>query len=139
MYVQQHGSRLALTRPPKRVAEKHGPAIAGEETDPPSRKRYVCRTCGIPVTSLAARKQVAGSHRHTFVNPQGESFELGCFAEAPGAMGVGPPTEHFTWFPGAPWRGAVCRGCGTQLGWAFGEPIDFYGLIFTRLTLASPE
>lgn len=138
MYVQLEASRLALTNPPERTGERRPVEDAGD-MEHLHGNVYICRACRARVTSPAARIQVAGSHRHTFVNPQGEGFEIGCFSEARGVVGVGGATEHFTWFPGAPWRAAICGGCATQLGWAFGEPIGFYGLVLTRIALVSQD
>jgi hypothetical protein len=79
------------------------------------------------------RIDVCGAHEHIFVNPAGHVFRLGCFRGAPGARGWGEPTAFFSWFPGYPWRVAQCGQCHEHLGWAYGMPVDFFGLILDRL------
>ena len=92
-----------------------------------------CAACGSSITTERARIEVSGSHRHTFVNPHGFVFEIGCFGEAPGCAGLGPAEAFFSWFPGYAWRVVVCRGCGVHLGWSYGDPVDFWGLVLDRL------
>jgi hypothetical protein len=86
------------------------------------------------ITSTRERTEVGGAHEHTFANPYGIVYVIGCFARAPGCGFEGPPSAFFSWFPGYDWRMAVCRGCFAHLGWSFGEAPDFYGLILERLT-----
>ena len=76
-----------------------------------------------------------GSHRHTFANPVGVVYEIGCFNAAPGCRAVGPATDEFTWFSGYLWRVAICAKCLTHLGWHFlpAAGHGFYGLILDRL------
>jgi hypothetical protein len=93
-----------------------------------------CLACGAIVTGKDLKIQVSGSHTHTFFNPAGIVFELGCFHQAPGCQVVGGPSGEFTWFPGHLWRVALCRRCRTHLGWLFVmEENTFYGLILTKL------
>lgn len=97
-------------------------------------RRLVCRVCGHPVTSEAARMSVNGSHEHVFFNPHGIMFELGCFASAPGAGTQGPAVSEFSWFAGHTWQIAVCGACVTHLGWRFASgDASFYGLIPSAL------
>jgi hypothetical protein len=94
----------------------------------------VCRVCGFPVCHPDSAITVAGAHRHTFANPHGIVFEIGCFRNAPGCARVGPATDDFTWFAGYRWRIAICAGCHEHLGWRFeGTGDSFYGLILDRL------
>lgn len=93
-----------------------------------------CRACGGAVTARDQKIQVSGSHNHTFFNPAGIVFELGCFHQASGCLAVGVPSSEFTWFPGHIWRIALCRHCRTHLGWLFAmEGNTFYGLILNKL------
>ena len=98
----------------------------------------LCRNCRHPVTHPQERIAMAGSHRHSFANPAGLVFEIGCFRQAPGCRQAGPASPEFTWFPGYHWRIALCRGCQVQLGWRFESPVDggFSGLILARLVSA---
>jgi hypothetical protein len=95
-----------------------------------------CAVCGHRVTSPTLRIEVQGDHRHTFANPAGIAFHIGCFRAAPGCAPVGPSSSEYTWFPGYRWQIAVCQHCQTHLGWHY-EGDDgvssFYGLILCRL------
>ena len=95
----------------------------------------VCRHCGRPITRPAERIEKAGSHKHTFANPHGIVFEIGCFRSAIGCGYSGPATNEFTWFQGYSWRVAVCGSCTTHLGWFFSSTgsDSFHGLILDRL------
>ena len=104
-----------------------------DDEDAQARRALVCAACGEVIAPLDARIEVGGAHRHTFVNPHGHVFEIGCFSPAPGCASIGEPSEFFSWFPGYAWRVAICRGCGVHLGWSFGDPPDFHGLILERL------
>jgi hypothetical protein len=114
---------------------QHRPAGKGQE------KRVVtpmeaicCRACGRVVTGKDQKIQVSGSHAHTFFNPAGIVFALGCFHQAPGCLVVGGPSVVFTWFPGHIWRVALCRRCRIHLGWSFAmEANTFYALILSKL------
>jgi len=94
-----------------------------------------CRACGKAGTSRDRKIAVRGSHAHTFFNPAGIVFELGCFSTAPGCHQAGAASSEFTWFAGHVWRYALCRGCNSHLGWSF-ESGDhaFWGLILANLT-----
>ncbi|MFV0436239.1 MAG: cereblon family protein [Desulfopila sp.] len=98
-----------------------------------------CRNCGSGVTSEDERLAVAGAHRHTFFNPVGIVYELGCFASALGCSLDGELTDEFSWFSGYMWRIALCRRCLFHLGWHFQSPSHmFYGLILSRLYCDGP-
>jgi hypothetical protein len=92
-----------------------------------------CGRCKHGITAGKYAIEVSGSHAHTFRNPAGWSFRIGCFADAPGAAAAGPPTTAATWFPGYAWRMAHCGGCGTHLGWWFVGTDAFAGLVLARL------
>jgi hypothetical protein len=99
------------------------------------RRRILCAACRHPVTSGAERIDVNGRHDHYVVNQHGYDFRLGCFAHAPGAVGAGPATDEWTWFPGFTWQLAHCRGCARHIGWLYRAPSQiFHGLVLTRLT-----
>lgn len=93
----------------------------------------VCARCGRVVTTLAARVDRAGGHEHTFANPHGLVFHIGCFGAAPGCVTSGAPSTEHTWFPGHAWQVAVCRTCDEHLGWLFSGDGRFHGLILDRL------
>ena len=104
-------------------------------TSPDERVEKVlrCRSCEAEIARDDDRIEMAGAHAHTFVNPHGHVFEIGCFARAPGCVSIGPPSAFFSWFPGYEWRMAVCGNCRAHLGWCFGETPDFFGLVLPRL------
>ena len=95
----------------------------------------LCRECLFPITREEEQNEWAGSRQHTFANPAGIVFTIGCFDVAEGCAPVGPASEEFTWFPGFAWRVGICRGCLTHLGWHFDAPSGaaFWGLILDHL------
>lgn len=93
-----------------------------------------CSACTHLITTEDQRCEIAGSHRHTFFNPAGIVYELGCFTRAPGCGLVGEPSADFSWFAGHLWRIAVCARCAAHLGWRFqSADATFYGLILANL------
>ena len=97
--------------------------------------RLYCAACSRLITSQDQRMPVSGAHAHTFRNPHGLVFKIGCFATAPGCGQVGEATEEWTWFPGYSWQLAVCMSCGSHLGWRYLSRAGdaFYGLILRQL------
>jgi len=96
----------------------------------------ICRACRHAITTGDQRLEVSGSHRHTFFNPAGIVYEIGCFARAAGCSLAGETSGEFSWFPGYLWRIAICGGCGTHLGWRFQSADSaFYGLILPKLQI----
>lgn len=94
-----------------------------------------CRNCNYPVTRPSERIEVDAAHRHTFANPNGYLFEIGCFRSADGCGTTGMKSTEFAWFRGYTWQIGICRKCHIHLGWRFQSGADqFYGLILTRLT-----
>ena len=95
----------------------------------------LCRHCSQPVTHPSERIEKLGAHQHTYANPHGIVFEIGCFRLADGCGYTGPKSGEFTWFKGYDWRIAVCKSCLTHLGWLFASTGGdrFHGLILDRL------
>ena len=98
-------------------------------------EHILCRQCLKIITNPAEIIAVEGSHQHTFTNPQGVLFQIGCFRLAEGCAYLGPSTEEWSWFRGFSWRISVCRKCLTHLGWLYTSPgtESFHGLIRDRL------
>lgn len=97
-----------------------------------------CRECLSPVTRNEDRISVNGAHSHTFANPAGIVYTIGCFRTAEGCGPVGPSSGEFTWFAGHHWRVAICRKCMAHLGWYFsGLDTGFWGLILDHLIFPS--
>jgi hypothetical protein len=94
-----------------------------------------CRHCGNNIARASDRVAVQGAHLHTFANPHGLVFEIGCFREAAGCAMMGAATHEFTWFHGFRWRVAYCGRCLSHLGWKFTSDTggQFFGLIVDRL------
>jgi hypothetical protein len=122
----------ALDRSPDE-SDRERPLQRVDETERDRGRRLCCVVCGHAITTTAARTSVSGHHLHTFCNPHGLVFEIGCFSEAPGCGATGPAEHFFSWFPGYAWRMGVCRGCHAHLGWSYGDAPDFWGLIVDRL------
>ena len=115
---------------PKEIPESENEPSAGIADE------IVCRQCRHGITSRSQRTVVENAHRHTFANPEGIVFEIGCYEKAWGCSYAGPSSAEFTWFPGYRWRIAVCANCRIHLGWRFssGEGHFFHGLITDRLS-----
>lgn len=97
-----------------------------------------CRECLFPVTRDEDRISVNGAHSHTFANPAGIVYTIGCFSTADGCGAVGPSSGEFTWFSGHRWRVAICRKCMSHLGWHFTSgSAGFWGLILDHLIFPS--
>ncbi|MGD2097991.1 MAG: cereblon family protein [Desulfobacterales bacterium] len=111
-------------------AEKEAPEQAPDEEE-----YILCRQCRQAITRPAERITVQGSHQHTFANPHGIVFEIGCFKAAQGCGYAGLPSTEFTWFSGYAWRVSFCAMCLTHLGWIFiaDSGDSFYGFILDRL------
>jgi len=104
------------------------------ETDK-ERNPLLCRACGNEVTDSERSTVVNGRHEHSFVNPAGIAYRIGCFADVWGCVFHGIPTREFTWFTGFTWCFCSCASCFTQLGWYYqsGQG-EFFGLILDNLT-----
>ncbi len=102
----------------------------------------VCRQCLQRLTRPGERTTVNGSHKHTFANPSGVVFEIGCYRMASGIALIGPPSYEFPWFAGHSWQIAICSTCQSHLGWLFSGQggSQFFGLILDRLKeIIAPE
>lgn len=135
VYLQD--GRLYLLRPNARP----GKAGMDPTEDPKDRLQeatadaIVCRRCLHIVTFPTERRMIDGAHTHTFANPEGIIFEIGCYHDAQGCGYIGPSSSEFTWFAGYVWRIAICGYCHVHLGWRFtaGDGHFFHGLITSRL------
>ncbi len=107
----------------------------GNEISLAENDRLLCRHCLVVITNRSEQIRVNGSFQHTFANPHGIVFEIGCFQNARGCGHVGAPTDEFTWFAGYYWQVAVCGSCLTHIGWRFSARDGgiFFGLILDRL------
>jgi len=109
------------------VGRKRGKETAEDDA-------LLCSSCANRVTGSDQAVSVGDSHFHTFFNPAGIVFELGCFRTAPGCLRAGDLTAEFTWFQGCLWCFSLCRRCGAHLGWYYQQKeAGFFGLILARL------
>jgi hypothetical protein len=126
-----------------RLLEGDAPARSGApaEVRSPTRARektqIVCAACAHAITTVDARISILDAHEHRFMNLAGLLFHIGCFAEAPGCLVVGIPSDEYPWFPGFSWRLALCAACTAHLGWHFeaGADAAFFGLCLDRVRL----
>ncbi|MDX1708734.1 MAG: cereblon family protein, partial [Desulfobacterales bacterium] len=102
-------SRKKYSRGTPQLAEEEAP-----EQEPEEEEYILCRQCSQAITRPAERITVQGSHQHTFANPHGIVFEIGCFKTARGCGYAGPPSFEFTWFSGYAWRVSFCTMCLTH-------------------------
>lgn len=102
-------------------------------------KFLLCRECLHAISHRSQQIIINGAHEHTFANPHGIVFEIGCFKSALGCGYVGMPTEEFSWFKGFIWQIAVCGSCLTHVGWLFtsSSSESFIGLILDRIRESS--
>jgi hypothetical protein len=124
----------ALNRPDIRPGSVAGVREkTGSDTEE-KRSYLVCKICGNTITSEAEGIEINGSHEHTFMNPGGFVFRIGCFFDAAGCAILGVPTVDYTWFPGFSWSCVICSTCLTHLGWHYrSEGKGFFGLILDQL------
>jgi filamentous hemagglutinin family protein len=102
--------------------------------DPAKESYIICRNCGNIITSLESMISVNGQHQHTFINPSGIVFTIGCFSKAEGCITAGEPMSDFTWFNSYSWNHALCANCLFHLGWFYNSGSDsFFGLILDNL------
>jgi hypothetical protein len=94
----------------------------------------LCRACGNEITEAERGIRRHGRFEHTFTNPAGFTFRLGCFSAAWNCILHGAPTHTHTWFPGFRWRFCSCGSCGLHLGWQYDSGAEgFFGLILDNL------
>ena len=132
------GSPHLFRVPPEKQSNEMLNSFVEDETEEKSseKEEYIfCRQCRNVITSPDERIEVKGSHQHTFANPHGIVFEIGCFRIVQGCGHAGPASTEFSWFPGFSWRIAVCIKCLAHLGWLFAlqDNDSFHGLILDRL------
>ncbi len=101
-----------------------------------SGKPLYCSVCRQKITTESQRIAMGGKMEHTFFNPHGVVFRIGCFNAAQGCGTVGAPAADFSWFPGYRWQIIYCTNCKNHLGWLFSRNTNnrFFGLILSQLT-----
>lgn len=128
------GKRLLRSLTDKYTKEitKDNPEEGDEEID--EGKFILCRNCMNIITSTGNKIEMSGKHTHTFTNPKGFVYRIGCFGAARGILNQGAPTAEYTWFAGFSWTYSLCIRCFAHLGWFYqsGEK-NFYGFILDHL------
>ena len=104
-------------------------------------KLLLCASCRRMITRPDEKISIHNAHQHSFANPSGLIFEIGCFRSAIGCGYTGILTEEWTWFRGFRWKLAACGTCLVQLGWLFVSKNNerFNGLILNRLISGKKE
>jgi len=120
------------------VSDKTSSSIEDENKEEviEQKRNILCAEYSQSLTDDSERIEVNGAHKHTFVNPAGIMFQIGCFANVSGVNVSGEATEQWSWFKGYIWKIMCCDRCGSHLGWVYlseGE-ISFFGLILSRLS-----
>ena len=136
MFWQRFISAYALRPDGKRQPLKQAKSEARSDTTSSEEERWiVCRQCQQRLTRPREKIPINGSHSHTFANPSGVVFEIGCFRMVSGLSYIGPPSYEFPWFAGHSWQIVICSTCQNHLGWWFqGAGFNsFFGLILDRL------
>jgi hypothetical protein len=101
-------------------------------------RAILCENCGNIITGPDQIITVNNHHNHTFVNPEGLVFQVGCFSHAGGCLIEDYSTLENTWFAGFTWSVSICSNCMMHLGWFYQkEDRHFFGLILDRLVDAS--
>jgi hypothetical protein len=98
----------------------------------------LCKFCRQRITSEDKAIEINYRHCHTYSNPAGARFRIGCFSTATGCQTQSAPTEEYTWFKGFSWQVALCTNCLTQMGWYYqsAAAANFYGLILDHLIIS---
>ncbi len=138
MLTHHRPLHLKILLPPP--GGKHRPAADSRgQASEQQREAIFCRHCTRLITFPDQRIVVDGAFKHTFFNPEGIVFEIGCFQTAAGCIAVGEATAEFTWFKGFSWRICLCAGCHVHLGWQYRSAggSRFFGLILDRLRTGS--
>ena len=119
---------------PENEIKEHFLTKNSKKKDPEEKKTILCRECLNIITEPEEKIIINGSHTHSFANPHGLVFQIGCFGAAKGCVFDGFFSDEFTWFKGYSWKVAVCKKCGSHMGWKFNSPASgFAGLILDNL------
>lgn len=139
-----HHPGAGATGRPVWMRKKEDSDLFSKDLDPDERmdedeevERVVrCATCDHVVAKAEDRFIKDGREDHVFTNPEGLTFQIACWREAPGCAGFGQESDEWAWFPGWTWQVAVCAGCLTHLGWFFRrDASSFVGLILDRIVI----
>jgi len=138
MITSDTNTSYFLRHPSEKYGDKKPGHIVEDETkekEPDIEEYILCRQCRRIITSPAERIEMQGAHHHTFANPNGIVYQIGCFRSATGCGYAEHSSDEFSWFKGYSWRVAICGSCLLHLGWLFTSPgsESFNGLILDHL------
>ncbi len=109
--------------------------LDSQKEEKEEKRSIFCKSCNHKITSFEEFIPIDGHYRHTFKNPVGLVFQIGCFKDAEGCVIYGDPTHDHTWFPGFDWSFAHCAHCNRHLGWYYQDNgRSFFGLILDNLS-----
>lgn len=102
---------------------------------PDDEKYILCLQCKNKVSQSIYKMSHQGAFDHTFLNPAGDVYHIGCFKRADGCVVIGKASLEWTWFQGCQWQVALCSHCLKHLGWYYqSETVSpFFGLILDAL------
>lgn len=138
-YEQILSPLLLKTEPPQSQGPKSYKQTEADTEEHDEEAWFLCRSCHQKITRPSDQIKIQNQHRHTFANPSGVVFEIGCFATAEGFSFMGPASTEFTWFSGFSWRITICASCLNHIGWFFSSNAgdSFFGFIVDQLVLRS--
>lgn len=122
-----------MFRGSKENTDRDNLSIEKDESEKEPQKGLLCRVCHLLITTSRESLEKDGKHLHTFFNPAGIVYEIGCFRRAPGCLVYGAPSSEFAWFGGYSWQIVHCRSCQQHLGWMFSGEDRFFGLVVNKL------
>ncbi len=130
----RYNSELALLKSSEKGLIEGAMSNTEIDFEPEEESYIICRNCGNKITTLESMISVNGNHKHTFSNPAGIVYDIGCFSTADGCIIVGEPTADFTWFDGYSWSHSICSNCLFHMGWFYDSGSEiFFGLIIDNL------
>jgi hypothetical protein len=118
----------------KETSEKSSKTDIETSDDNDFHNNIYCILCNNLITNKNNQISINDAHKHSFANPHGIVFEIGCFSSARGCFSIDKSSSEFTWFSGYSWRITVCNNCQNHNGWLFSSNSNaFFGLILDKL------
>src|SRR3990172_8154876 len=77
---------------PRRNTRRQPRAFRQPDNAAGREQRLFCARCRHPITHRSEQIAVSDANAHTFTNPNGISFHIACFREAPGCAELGAAT-----------------------------------------------
>lgn len=130
LFKQAEKSKIPPARPKSKPDSKTKSSTKRKKGD------LYCNSCKIKITSNRFKIKINDFYEHTFPNPNGIVFHIGCFREAQSILRLGNPSTEWSWFPGFSWEVVACANCASHLGWYYESSAKsfFFGFILGRLS-----